>query len=82
MENKTPPEPGSEAQAELQPEPPITPAARHYPKPRGFMVMKMTPNQGVMVGDDIEVRLCSSRNNRADIAIRAPEGKKIKRTED
>lgn len=46
------------------------------------MVIKMRPNEGIMVGEDVEIRLCSSRNNRADIAIRAHKGKRIKRMED
>jgi hypothetical protein len=71
MEHPTPPaEPKDEAQA------PLSEAVEP-----GFLVLKMRDGQGVMIGEDTEIRMCSARNNRADIAIKTPRGKSIRRIE-
>ena len=51
------------------------------PQP-GYLILKMKDGQGVMVSDDVEIRLCQARNNKADIAIRAPRHKRIRRIPD
>lgn len=47
----------------------------------GYLVMKLKSGQGIIINGDIEVRLCAVNRDfsEAQIAIRAPKDKKIRR---
>lgn len=50
----------------------------------GFLVLKLKDGEGATVSDErgqIEVRLCNARQGRADVAIRAPRSRRIRKIE-
>ncbi len=58
--------------------PPSTPMA-FIPARSGFLVLKLQEGEGILLLPDIEIRLKSSRNSRAVLAIHAPKDRPIRR---
>lgn len=57
----------------------VTPDVTAKAIPGGYLVRKMREGDGITIGDDVEIRLSTSRANRAEIAIRAPQNMPIRR---